>query len=151
MRVDVYFNLHKKKLSIKAREDFQVGVTLVKTGRVFHHRKGIVLKDVSFVVSKAGRERVLREKKKNVHAYIRGDFDVDAGYAHAFSETGQLKEACDAKGEQIASGATLVRVTYNPYLYDSFVNAQDTFCKIVGAEEVYVIGKDIWAKNPVFA
>ena len=101
MRVEVYFNLHKKLFSVRD----------CKTGRVVHHTQRIWIEDPEFVVRKAGREKVLREKKKNVHAFVRGtwfkvqsDFDVSRLIDH---------QACSDE------------VTYNPYKYDSFVTKHD--------------------------
>ena len=101
MRVEVYFNLHRKLFSVRN----------CKTGRVVHHTQRIWIEDPEFVVRKAGREKVLREKKKNVHAFVRGtwfkvqsDFDVSRLIDH---------QACSDE------------VTYNPYKYDSFVTKHD--------------------------
>lgn len=66
MKVALYFNLHKKCFSVKALE----GST---KGRVIDHVDDIVLKNVTFKVSQAGRNRVLREKRKNVHAFVIGE------------------------------------------------------------------------------
>lgn len=68
-----------------------------KTRRVIRHETDCVLVDVSLVVSNAGRERVLREKAKNVHAYAIGDVD-DSKSLHENS----------------------VEVTYNPYRANYF-------------------------------
>lgn len=57
--VKVYKNLHKKCWSIKQ-------------DRVICHTDFICLKQAIFKVHEAGRLRVLREKKKNVHAYVLG-------------------------------------------------------------------------------
>ena len=65
IRVRVYYNLHRKVWSIKAMEGPQ-------KGRVIHHADVVHLTDARPVVSEAGRQRVLRERKKNVHAYIEG-------------------------------------------------------------------------------
>jgi hypothetical protein len=59
-RVYVYFNLHKKVWSV--RQD----------GKIVEHTKYIMLKDARFLVGKAGREKVLREQRKNVHAGVSG-------------------------------------------------------------------------------
>jgi len=91
--VEVYFNLHKKIFSVR----------LVKTRRVVLHTDSIILKDVTFKVSEAGRQRVLKEKRKNVHAWARGTF-VEAG-------------GCDLA----VWPGKVVRVKYNPYKYDTFV------------------------------
>lgn len=40
------------------------------------HAENVVLKDCTFVVNKKGQQRVREEKRKNVHAYVKG-FVVD--------------------------------------------------------------------------
>jgi len=64
-KVRVYFNLHKKKLSVQQKT--------AKGWRVWTHADKIGLENVIFKVSEAGRQRVLRERKKNVHAFVEGD------------------------------------------------------------------------------
>ena len=88
--VFVYFNLHKKCFSVKD----------VKTGLVIAHTDKIELEEATFKVSEAGRQRVLAEKRKNVHAGVRGKY-VGTPKVIDFSEP---------------------EATYNPYKYDSFVN-----------------------------
>ena len=90
-RVYVYFNLHKKIWSV--RQD----------GKVVDHTKYIMLKDARFLVGQAGREKVLRERKKNVHAGVSG-FVVE-----------RVPNIPDA----------IHNVTYNPYKYDTFVDCID--------------------------
>lgn len=65
MKVFVYFNLHKKLFSIKALEGSN-------KGRVIAHSSSVSLKDASCKVSEAGRQRVIKEKRKNVHAGVVG-------------------------------------------------------------------------------
>ena len=67
MKVFVYFNLHRKLFSVKALEG-------PDKGKVIGHTTYLWLKDVTFKVSEAGRQRVLREKRKNVHAGVVGNF-----------------------------------------------------------------------------
>lgn len=59
--VEVYRNLHKNCLSVR-----QDGIVRC------HADAGVVLFDVTFVVREKGRQRVLTEKKKNVHAFLKG-------------------------------------------------------------------------------
>lgn len=66
-KVKVYFNLHKKLFSIQD----------AKTGLVIGHADSVNLEDVTFKVSEAGRKRVLREKRKNVHAFVIGHYVAD--------------------------------------------------------------------------
>jgi hypothetical protein len=65
MRVKVYFNLHRKVWSVQT---YIKG----KGWRIAFHERELVLEDVTFKVSEAGRQRVLREKRKNVHAFAIG-------------------------------------------------------------------------------
>ena len=85
-KVRVYYNLHKHCYSV---QDYA-------TGKVIAHVPSIHLSDVSFVVRKAGRAKVLREKRKNVHAFVVGFWK---------------KTACRK---------CKTRVRYNPYISDSF-------------------------------
>ena len=95
MKVDVYRNLHKNCWSVRSRERHDYG-------KVVAHTNSLVLNDAKFVVSQAGRNRVLKEKKKNVHAGLSGYY-VD----------------------RVPVPAVSFDVTYNPYKYDSFVDTED--------------------------
>ena len=61
MRVDVYRNLRANKYSIRHK------------GKVIAHASNVTISQPEFVVSSAGRERVRREGRKNVHAFVRGE------------------------------------------------------------------------------
>ena len=86
---EVYFNLHKRLFSVRRK------------GLVVAHARNVKVVDPKFVVQPAGRARVLREKKKNVHAFVRG----------------YVTHTCDDEkclGGDNWSGL-VVNVTYNPY------------------------------------
>lgn len=100
MKVFVYFNLHRKLFSIKALEG-------PLKGRVVAHRHTVLLNDATFKVSEAGRQRVIRERRKNVHAGVSGtwfDDDVVQGKTNAFVTI---------------NGSAIM---YNPYKYSTFVH-----------------------------
>jgi branched-subunit amino acid aminotransferase/4-amino-4-deoxychorismate lyase len=101
MKVDVYWNLHKQTFSIRSREKENYG-------RVIRHADHVHIKNPTTVVSKAGRERVLREKKKNVHAVIRGVLIGTDPHRRSF-------DTC----VQQTTGAHVWH--YNPYEHDQFV------------------------------
>ena len=95
-RVEVYRNLHNNTFSIR------------RDGKVVKHLENwmtLYLQDVKFAVQPAGREKVRREGKKNVHAYVRGT--VIKAEDHNLIET--FEDKCN------------VWVTYNPYQNDTFV------------------------------
>ena len=71
IKVFAYRNLHRQCWSVKALEG-------PLKGKVIYHASDITLAWCDFKVSKAGRQRVLREQKKNVHAGVQGymsDYD----------------------------------------------------------------------------
>ena len=87
-KVFVYKNLHQDCWSVK------------QDGLVKAHTTEINLWDCAFQVNARGRQKVLDEQRKNVHAGINGyidELDLDLG-------------------------DNAVEVTYNPYKYDSFVD-----------------------------
>jgi len=106
MIVDVYFNLHKKLYSIRACEG-------PNKGRVIAHRHTVTLLDPAFKVSQAGRARVLKERRKNVHATVRGDwFDPAETLASNIKCVRSIIETrIKKRGREI---------TYNPYQMCSF-------------------------------
>ena len=63
MRVEVYFNLHRKLWSVRD----------LSTGLVVDHVDEIAIKDPSFAVQPAGRAKVILQGRKNVHAFVRGE------------------------------------------------------------------------------
>jgi len=92
---EVYFNLHKRLFSIRHK------------GIVVAHARNVKVIDPKFVVQPAGRAKVLREKKKNVHAFVRGHV------CHTCDE-----DVCLGCGNW--GGFPRVDVTYNPYKRDCF-------------------------------
>lgn len=90
-KVFVYFHLRKKLFSIRSQ----------KTRLVVAHLTDVNLVNAEFIVSQKGRERVLKEKVKNVHAGVVGIYT-------------EINEALNTE-----------KATYNPYKYDSFVNVKN--------------------------
>ena len=94
-KIEVYRNLHKKCWSV--RQD----------GLVKFHCHQMSMKDCEFVVRPAGRAKVLREKRKNVHAFVRG-----------YLWDGKLPA-------DIEVGAFGENVSYNPYKAATFVDDEN--------------------------
>lgn len=110
-QVRIYFNLHKKKLSVQTKVNGQ--------WKVVAHAEEAYLKNASFKVSEAGRQRVIKEKRKNVHAYIMGEL---------------------VSG--IQSNKQFHSVRYNPYEVAQF---QCEGKNIFRAEEVIINGRKVFA------
>jgi hypothetical protein len=64
-KVRIYRNLHKKLYSVQEKVDGR--------WKVVEHTNNINLINVTFKVSEAGRQRVIKEKRKNVHAAMIGE------------------------------------------------------------------------------
>jgi len=106
MKVRVYRNLTRKCLSVQ---------TMTKKGwRVTRHVQSICLKDATFKVSEAGRQRVLKQKRKNVHALVEGE-EIDQ------------------------FNASTSKVSYNPYTSSYFFLREDPSKKIVQSKRVKIM------------
>ena len=112
-KVRMYWNLHKNIWSVQD----------CRTGRVTNHVNALTLADAKFVVRPAGRAKVLREGKKNVHAFAVGTISLKNG---------------------IATVLTGRPVTYNPYKNDTFVFV-DTGEPVT---EAHAISMYIWNGKP---
>jgi len=87
-RIEVYRNLHKDCFSIRKNG---------KVVRYVYDDEKLNMRNVKFAVQPAGRAKVIREQRKNVHAFVRGVF-----------------------GGVSSVEAWQQRATYNPYKYDYF-------------------------------
>ena len=109
-KVMVYYNLHKHTFSVTYKD------------RLISHSDYVKLSDVEFRVRQGGRERVLKDKKKNVHSFV----------------IGTLLDYCKYPCENLPSEPNSNIVTYNPYKYNSYV-VKDTEEPIYSAGEVEMI------------
>ncbi len=89
-RVQLYWNFNRKVWSIRDPG----------TRRVTGWTTSCLLENCTLRVSEAGRQRVLRERRKNVHAYIEGDISLKVN-----------------DGER-----PMARLRYNPYETECFVD-----------------------------
>jgi len=115
MKVYVYLNLHKKCFSIKAMSG-------PMRGRVISHADEVYLTDVEFRVSEKGRQRVLREQKKYVHAGV----------------VGYLSSPRNAT----------IPVRYNPFETETFVLSESNE-PIHGAVYASLVDKRIFILDPL--
>jgi len=114
---EVYFNLHKRLFSVRRK------------GLVVAHARNVKVVDPKFVVQPAGRARVLREKKKNVHAYVKG-YLISARESNRLTE--DIEWTCDV-------------VSYNPYKHPYFTCGE---FEVVRAE---IVDMDIDAEDMLLA
>ena len=125
----IYFNLHKKVFSI-------LGWDADKKGwRLQFHSSNVVAEGIKFKVHETGRQRVIKEKRKNVHAFILADI------VRPYPTYRDMYERWIA--EDIDKLVQYQFATYNPYKYDSFVN-KDTEEKLTSCNKVILSDKTIY-------
>jgi len=115
-KVEVYRNLHKKCWSVRNNA----------TGHVLWHCDEVLLADVDLVVRPGGRAKVLREKRKNVHAFAKGEL--------LYTAVGNNTKVYDKYVENFK------QIVYNPYQFESFVYA-DSKEPIFKADTVHLNNK----------
>jgi len=103
--------------------NLHTGLWSVKQGVVRFHTKCIFLKKVTFPVNEKVRQRVIANKRKEVHAFVMG-FLTEAGDAPLFDAYSKEKQ----------------EVTYNPYKNETFVCKDGkvrsaTMCCLIKQEE----------------
>jgi hypothetical protein len=99
----VYRNLHRGNFSIQSYLQDKRGY------RVTDRASVVILENCNFKVYESGRQKVIREKRKGVHAYVE-----PLSYVH-------LDEEMDV--------SKFREIYYNPYKHDSFVY-KDTLEKV---------------------
>jgi len=92
--------------------------SLTRRGIVVAHVPAVVMEDCELRVRPGGRERVLRQQRKNVHAFIVGEVVDGKGGATAFFEKDAM--AC----------------TYNPYRTGCFYLKDQPELGVTHAERV---------------
>ncbi|WP_374723110.1 hypothetical protein [Peribacillus tepidiphilus] len=114
-QIQVYRNIRKGIFSIKD----------VKTRRVIAYGTDIKLSNIKMQVQKLGRERVRREKWKNIHAFVTGTYEgVDQI---------DINEGWDL-------------IYYNPYTTETFIK-KATGEAIFSAEKAYLSEGKCFVQN----
>ena len=121
MRVQVYRNLNNGLISIQD----------LSTGLVLGHAYAIDLEEANFIVREAGRQQVIREQRKNVHAFVRGkvvdvlNFQPFKGRGkHLYDEIPYESDIYSRLQRGSMVGGTTTKVSYNPYKAPHFVTPE---------------------------
>jgi hypothetical protein len=95
-RVDIYRNLHKPSMFTIRQRAGELA------GKVSGYSQSILLSSPQLIVLESGRQRVLKERRKHVHAFVRGIL-------------------CDAYTKPLPIPSDIgTRITYNPYRNNKF-------------------------------
>src|SRR5690554_3174807 len=105
MNVDVYWNVHKRLFSIRYR------------GVVVAHAREVLVRDASYVVQPAGREKVRDSGQKVVHAFVRGHLEAFKGETTAAGNRRYLYPIWTKHDGRYRKAAEVIGqpITYNPY------------------------------------
>lgn len=117
MKVFIYRNLNRVGVlfSIKSLEG-------ISKGKVIGYAPRIVVDNAQLVVSQAGRNRVLREKRKNVHAAVVGDLVMVSGWITRMHNSKADFKYCNEE-TFVKDFPVGMPIQYNPYKYNSFVTS----------------------------
>lgn len=126
-RGDTWAHLHLPRLTAwrEGRGDDKV-ISVKKLGRKIDYASAAVLTGVQFVVSEAGRQRCLRQRVRNVHAWVVGT-DITQTPAAAMA----------------ADDPDLRKAIYDPWKGGAFVDAE-TLRPVHTAEMALLVGKDVY-------
>ena len=119
MKTWCYWKLHKECVSYK----------LGSSGRVSHTAE-IWLTDVKFHVLERGRQKVLREKRKNVHSFV----------------IGQVLTTLPNSVRTDWSLLGFRKAYYNPYKTDKWIDAE-TGEVLLRASRAIISNKTVWYKE----
>lgn len=122
MEVEIYMNIRK----FNRGEPFW-SVRNKKTGKVIQHKEELVVKNCWFTVQPAGRDKVRKQKRKNVHAWVNGTIML-----YSSLQLASLLHLNESH-YPIEEGR---HVSYNPYTYDHFEVAGESTPEASGGREI---------------
>lgn len=132
MQVYAYFNLHKKLWSLRGADGLERGYVLA-------HASNVELADCTFHVSESGRQRVIRDQQKNVHAGIIGTLVGMTGKVTEVGKARAMYLLYDDPEDAIEVTEEYEPITYNPYVSGRF-RILRTDSPIESAESIILSG-----------
>lgn len=120
-KIYVYRNLRRDCLSLQ------------QDGLIVGYAEAVILTNVEFRVRESGRQRVLREQRKNVHAFA----------------IGLLEEAHTTPYTWILDAVQARQISYNPYRFPTFFDVEtlESIESIHSGKRVLVTTKGIWMED----
>lgn len=127
--VFIYRNLTKGCWSVRATDGLE-------KGRVIGHVRTFCVNRPGFKVSEAGRQRVLRERRKNVHAGVTGTLISYRGMNNMNYGVEVPTLGWD-------------RISYSPYLREYFYQFS-TERQVISCEMIFGTIRDLYSYHSVF-
>jgi hypothetical protein len=126
MRYRIYKNLHKNCFSIKLK------------GLVVGYCNAVTILEPRFITSETGRQRVIKEQAKNVHAFIEGCLSDIQGLT--LKDGRSVIETPSKTPSDAAQGV----LTYNPYEHIGFV---DKATGVLLGDDLRAVRLDVEGEN----
>lgn len=123
-KVYVYRNLRRNCLSLQ------------QSGLIVGYAEAVILQNVEFRVRESGRQRVLREGRKNVHAFAIGM--VEQVYTIPYTWV--------LNADRIFDRDTSCQISYNPYRFPTFFDVE-TLEPMIAGKRVLVTTKAIYSED----
>jgi len=121
---DLHVNLNTGGLSV-------LGTKKPYYGKVVKHCDTARVYNPTLRVRQGGNARAVKEKRRNVHAFVRGVADT----------------AANVEAELKSSRYRVIR--YNPFMHDYFFDAENEK-KVIGGEIAVLKGKIMKILNPIY-
>lgn len=117
--IEVYRNLRYKNRtwSVKSK----------RTKRVVARKELVLIKNPTFIVRESGRQRVLKEKRKNVHAFVLGTWVRDKAIIDLLMSKKNIMKL----------------VTYNPYK-NAFFNEVQSGLSVMSSGWALLDSEGLW-------
>lgn len=133
MRVRVYKNAHKTR----AQDKSVYSIKSIASNLVIGYSCYLTITDTKFIVQPSGRERVLKTKIKNVHAFIEGTINASLADRLSSSNKEIINRKYDFLIDPLQSMLNLKFAEYNPYEHASFVDKR-TGNKVASSPKVWL-------------
>lgn len=141
MKVKVYYNLHNHKWSLQD----------AVSGLVLGHASCVALSNVTPKVSEAGRQRVLKEKRKNVHAFLVGELATVFDFTSFKGRNLEGRYHAIMYPPNIENTVGVKRVTYNPYTMDRFMYRDTPDLAVVHMGQCYLDDmRRVWGVDCIY-
>ena len=130
-RTYVYRNLRRNCLSLMQQQ------------LVVGHAQAVILTDVEFRVRPSGRQKVLEQKQKNVHAFAVGKLSVVSN--QLLAEELFFASLRNGASPLTTEHCKLITVSYNPYRFGYFFNVE-TLEPVITGKRALVTTKAIYVE-----
>lgn len=132
----VYRNLHNGKCRDDGSKAAVWSIKDKETGLVVMHADSVAISNPRFVVNESGRQRVLKEQRKNVHAYVEGRLSAVSGRPYK----GRMPAVT---GSRFNGSSEFMRASYNPYKAGHFTTGD---VPLSAANEAVLNSTGLWVQ-----